>query len=136
MRVMRRRRLAALLFAAVVARPYVHGLSFVVRAAEMHGTLRRIADADTVGVRERDISIPTRNGQMRARVYEPAGTHTRAALLTSGLHVSGIDEPRLVRLARQLASSHVAIVTPDIPELSRFDIAPAITDAIEDAGVW
>jgi len=143
MRVMRRRRLAALLFAvavlvgaALVARPYVHGLSFVVRTAEMQGTLRRLADADTVAVQEREVSIATRRGPMRGRLYEPAGSHTRAALLTSGLHVSGIDEPRLVRLARQLASSRVAIVTPDIPELSRFDIAPAITDAIEDAGIW
>jgi dienelactone hydrolase len=57
-------------------------------------------------------------------------------VLTSGLHASGIDEPRLVRLARQLAASRVAVVTPDIPELSRFDISPAITDAIEDAGLW
>jgi dienelactone hydrolase len=140
---MRGRRLAALLFvivaavsAALVARPYLHGLSFVVRAAEMDGALRRIADADTVVEREREISIPTRRGPMRARVYAPAGRHTRAALLTSGLHVSGIDEPRLVRLARQLAASDLAIVTPDIPELSRFEIAPAITDAIEDAGGW
>jgi dienelactone hydrolase len=73
---------------------------------------------------------------MRARLYEPAGRHARAALLTSGLHASGIDEPRLVRLAQQIAASHIAVVTPDIPELSRFEIAPAITDAIEDAGVW
>ena len=35
---------------------------------------------------------------------------------------------------RDLAASHIAVVTPDIPELSRFEIAPAITDAIEDAG--
>jgi pimeloyl-ACP methyl ester carboxylesterase len=28
------------------------------------------------------------------------------------------------------------VVTPDIPELSKFEIAPAITDAIEDAGGW
>ncbi len=73
---------------------------------------------------------------MRARLYEPSGAHTRAALLTSGLHASGIDEPRLVRLAQQIAGSHIAVVTPDIPELSRFEIAPAITDAIEEAGGW
>jgi dienelactone hydrolase len=109
---------------------------FVVRAAEMSGALRRAADLDTVAVRTRDLSIATRRGPMRARLYEPAGSSTRTALLTSGLHASGIDEPRLVRLARQLAASRVAIVTPDIPELARFDIAPAITDAIEDAGGW
>ena len=69
-------------------------------------------------------------------MYEPTDRRARAALLTSGLHASGIDEPRLVRLARQLAASGIAVVTPDIPELSRFEIAPAITDAIEQAGGW
>jgi dienelactone hydrolase len=128
--------MVALLGAALITRPYLHGLSVVIRAAEMQGTARRVADLDTTRVTEREISIPTRRGPMRARLYEPAGTHTRAALLTSGLHASGIDEPRLVRLAREIASSHIAVVTPDIPELSRFEIAPAITDAIEDAGVW
>jgi dienelactone hydrolase len=128
--------LAALAGAIFIARPYVHGLSFVIRAAEVQGAARRLADFDTTAVREREISIPTRRGPMRARLYEPARGHGRAAVLTSGLHASGIDEPRLVRLARQLAASRMAIITPDIPELSRFEIAPAITDAIEDAGGW
>ena len=128
--------LVALAGAAFIARPYVHGLSFVIRAAEMQGLPRRIADMDTARVVEREIMIPTRRGPMRARMYEPSGAHTRAALLTSGLHASGIDEPRLVRLARQIAGSHILVVTPDIPELSRFEIAPVITDAIEDAGGW
>jgi hypothetical protein len=143
MRVMRGRRSIAVLLvivaafaAALIARPYVHGLSFVIRAAEIQGLARRVADLDTTPVREREIAIPTRRGPMRARIYEPSGAHRRAALLTSGLHASGIDEPRLVRLAQQIAASHVVVVTPDIPELSRFEIAPAITDAIEDAGGW
>src|SRR4051812_3711006 len=143
MRLVRARRVLALLIvvaalvgAALIGRPYVHGASFVIRAAEMQGAARRAADYDTVRVTTRDISIPTRRGPMRARLYEPAGGHTRAALLTSGLHASGIDEPRLVRLAQQISASHIAVVTPDIPELSRFEIAPAITDAIEDAGGW
>ena len=143
MRVMRGRRLlalsvvlAALAGTALLARPYVHGLSFVIRAAEVQGTPRRVADLDTATVSEREMTIPTRRGPLRARLYAPSGSHTRAALLTSGLHASGIDEPRLVRLAQQIAASHVAVVTPDIPELSRFEIAPAITDAIEDAAGW
>jgi hypothetical protein len=128
--------IATLAGAALIARPYVHGASFVIRAADVQGSARRLADLGTARVSEREIDIPTRRGPMRARLYEPSGGHTRAALLTSGLHASGIDEPRLVRLARQIAASHIAVVTPDIPELSRFEIAPAITDAIEDAGKW
>ena len=140
---MRGRRVASILFvlvalasAALVVRPYALGLSFVIRAAEMNGTARRLADADTVAVRTREVTIPTRRGPMRGRLYEPEQARRRSALLTSGLHASGIDEPRLVRLARQLAASGVAVVTPDIPELSRFSISPAITDAIEDGGRW
>lgn len=117
-------------------RPYVHGLLFVVRAADMQGTVRQIADFDTTAIRERELSIPTPRGPLRARAYEPVGGAHRVSLLTSGLHASGIDEPRLVRLARQLSANGVTIVTPDIPELSRFEIAPQITDSIEHAGAW
>jgi dienelactone hydrolase len=125
----------ALAALGVIARPYGHGLSFVIRVAEMQGAARTIADLDVMREQERDITIPTARGPMRARVYEPRSPH-RAALLTSGLHPSGIDEPRLVRLARQLSASGVTIVTADIPELSRFEITPAITDTIERAAAW
>src|SRR5262249_52959295 len=108
--------------AVFIAQPYVHGLAFVVRAADLHGPLRRVADFDRVADREREIAIPTSRGPIRARVCEPAGSPKRATLLTSGLHPSGIDEPRLVRLARNLAAQRVLVVTPDIPELSQFEI--------------
>jgi len=122
--------------ASIILKPYAHGLSFVIRAADMQGAMRRVADVDTQAEREREVSIPTPRGALRARIYEPASTTHHPALLVSGLHPSGIDEPRLIRLARQLSASGVPIVTPDIPELSHFDITPAITDAIEQAAVW
>ena len=116
--------------------PFGHGLSFVIRAADMNGTARRIADRGAIAERERMITIPTARGPMTARVYEPARTSRRVSLLVSGLHPSGIDEPRLKRLARELARSDVTIVTPDIPELTQLDITPAITDTIEQAALW
>src|SRR5882762_6861440 len=100
---MRGRRLAALFVVLVaivgavfVARPYVHGLSFVIRAAGVQGTARRVADLDARAEHEREITIPTERGPLRARLYEPARSSRRTALLTSGLHPAGIDEPRLV----------------------------------------
>jgi dienelactone hydrolase len=120
---------------ALTARPYVHGLSFVVRAADMQGRVRRVADLDAKPERERELTIPTRRGSMRGRVYEALHSR-RTTLLVSGLHPSGIEEPRLVRLARQLSASGVTVVTPDIPELSDFEIAPAITDSIEQSAEW
>jgi dienelactone hydrolase len=140
MRVMRFLRwlivIAAFAALAFIVRPYVHGLSFVVRVADMSGTARRIANVDTTAVSDREITIPTPRGALRARIYEPARPRNRAALLTSGLHPSGIDEPRLVRLARNLAENGITVITPDIPELSRFEITPGITDAIEQAAGW
>ena len=140
MRVMRLSRwlvaIVALAGAIFIARPYAHGLSFVVRAAEMQGRLRRVADLDTTTVHERDISIPIARGPLRARAYEPASRNGRTALLTSGLHPSGIDEPRLVRLARHLSENGITVVTPDIPELSHFTISSAITETIAEAAGW
>ena len=122
--------------AALITAPYAHGVSFVIRAADLQGTPRRLADLDTGAVQQREIAIPTPRGSLRARVYAPTSPNRRVALLTSGLHVSGIDEPRLTRLAHELAASGMVVVTPDIPELSRFEISPAITDTIERAAVW
>src|SRR5204863_9689283 len=75
-------------------------------------------------------------GPLRARLYEPARGARRTVLLVSGLHSSGIDEPRLVGLATQLSATGLRVVTPDIPDLSRFAITPAITDAIEQTAGW
>lgn len=145
MRLVTTRRRLALIFVVfgivaagdVLVRPFARGLSFVIRAADMHGTVRRLADLGADPERERDITIPTSRGPMRARIYEPASGHARrTSLLVSGLHPSGIDEPRLVRLARDLAADDLRIVTPDIPELSRFEITPAITDTIEQSALW
>ena len=126
----------ALIAATLAALPTIHGLSFVVRATDMQGFSRRLANLGTDAAREREIAIPTTRGPLRARLYQPIRRHRRAVLLVSGLHRSGIDEPRLVHFARQLSSDDLAIVTPDIPQLSNFEITPAITDAIERAAVW
>src|SRR5262245_66077064 len=82
---MRAFRLAIALFALgaliFISRPYAHGLSFVVRVTEMHGAARTIADFDAVRVQERDITIPTTRGAMRARACAPSSPR-RAAPLT------------------------------------------------------
>lgn len=128
--------LAATLTAIVLARPYFAGLSFVVRAADLRGAVRRAADLETQPSTSRDVTIATRAGSLHGRLYEPSHAMERAVLLTSGLHPAGIDEPRLVGLSRELAASGIGVLTPDIPELAHFDITPAITDTIEDSALW
>jgi len=114
----------------------VHGWSLVFRAANRQGILRQLADLDTVPIQERVLVIPVRHASIRARVYAPLHSARQAVLLVSGLHPAGIDEPRLVDLARKFAEANVIVVTPEIPELARFEITPLLTDRIEDAAVW
>jgi hypothetical protein len=121
---------------AFVARPYLRGLAFVVRAADMQGTPRRVADIDASTAAERDFEIPLSAGALRARVYAPSLRRGRAALLVPPIGAAGIDEPRLVGMARQLAASGLTIVTPAVPELMRYELVPAATTAIEQAALW
>jgi hypothetical protein len=126
----------AVFLLGISARQYIHGLTLVVRAANLPGVVRRLADLDTVRIRERLVIAPLRAGSIRARVYAPLGTGHQTVLLVSGLHPAGIDEPRLVSLARKLAEANVTVVTPDIPQLSRFEVTPTLTDRIEEAAAW
>ena len=128
--------LAAIAGAGFIARPYAQGLSLVARAAELQGTVRRLADFDADAVSRREVQVPVSGGALRARVYEPAGGARRTALLVSGLHSYGIDEPRFMRLSGDLAASGITVVTPDIPDLTHFAITPKTTDAIEQVAMW
>ena len=132
----RRRRADRYRTPGVLPRRDIQGLTLVVRAADLHGIARRLADVDTVAIRERLVEMPTHAGSLRARVYAPVGTARQTVLLVSGLHPAGIDEPRLTTLARRLAEANVRVITPDIPELSRFEVTPIATDRIEAAARW
>ena len=122
--------------AVFVTRPYLRGVSFVARAAAMPGSLHRFAEYDAAAVTERDVQIPIAVGAIAGRAYTPQRSATRAVLLVPGFHPSGIEEPRLNELARQLAASGVAVVIPDIPELRQFTIRSEITDSIEQSASW
>jgi len=129
--------LVIILLLGITGQRYVHGLTLVVRAADLQGPVRRIADLDTVRIGERIVRAGIKDVSIRTRVYAPAvGPARQTVLLVSGLHPAGIDEPRLVALARTLAEANVTVATPEIPELSRFEITPILTDRIEAAAVW
>jgi hypothetical protein len=130
--------LGAVVVGVLLARPFARGLAFVVRAADMQGVARRLADLDARAVATRDlvVEIPGSRTAMRARFYTPAGHARRSVLLVSGLHPAGIDEPRLISLSRQLAASGMAVLTPAIPELEAFSVTSAITDEIEAISIW
>jgi dienelactone hydrolase len=121
----------------LTATGYVDAFSLVVRAADFQGALRRVADGTVVDATERLARVPMVRGSVRARIYAPvSGAPRHTALLVSGLHPAGIDEPRLMKFARELARTGVTVVTPDIPGLSEFEISTKLTNSIEHAAIW
>ena len=121
---------------AFAANPYLRAASFVVQAAGMQGFARTAAALETGEFDERALTIPWRGGQLRARLYVPRGTSDRAMLLVPGVHAAGVDEPRLVQFARDLASVRHTVLTAELTDLTEYRITPRTTDMIEDAAVW
>lgn len=130
--------LSALLLAGLVLLPpELRGLSFMLRAAGLRGTAAEtVARFDTGPFTVSELSVPTRHGPVRARLYQPAERQGRLIMLTSGVHAAGIDEPRLVKLAGDLATGGYPVLTPEPSDLLRYEITPRLTDVIEDAALW
>ena len=129
--------LAILATTAYVGQPYARSASLFVRTAHLGGRIEQYAveHARAVTVDDRHL-VPTRHGDVPAQFYQPEGTYTRSVLLIPGIHSMGIDEPRLVGLARDLAGSGLMVMTMALPDLQRYQITLEATDAIEDAVAW
>ena len=121
---------------AGLSRPYVRGAAFVVKAAGMQGIARKVASWNTVAVTETDQTIPWRQGTLRGRAYTPASGRGRAILLVPGVHAAGIDEPRLVGFARDIAATGHRVVTAQLDDLAHYTITTRTTDMIEDAALF
>jgi dienelactone hydrolase len=126
-----------LLVGLFVVPEYLRGLSLVVRAAGMQeGWAISLAHWQTVPFEVFELQLPSRHGPLRARLYHPRETRGHPVVLTSGVHADGIDEPRLVKLAKDLATGGQVVLTPEPIDLLRYEITPRITDMIEDAATW
>lgn len=140
---MRRSRVAGVLVLAILvalvfaARFYLRGAAFVVQAAGIDGAARTATRwyATDVTVSDR-APVPWRAGELRARAYRPSRQAGRPILLVPGVHASGIDEPRLVGFARDIAATGHPVLTVELPDLKRYAITTRTTDMIEDAAAW
>jgi dienelactone hydrolase len=121
---------------AIVLLPYFSGAAMILRAAGMGGPLGRLARWEARPVSDSIEQLPARDGSIRARIFRPLGRPRRAVLLVSGVHPDGIDEPRLVALAKDLAGTGVNVVTPEIRDLMEYRLTANVTNAIEDAALW
>lgn len=130
--------LIALVALAAAVAHYRRGAAFIVEATDMHGILQRVAALESQQATRVPgaLSVPWRGGALRAYAYQPAHVLGRTILLVPGVHASGIDEPRLVGFARDLAAQGHQVVTVELPDLKAYSITPRTTDMIEDAAKW
>jgi dienelactone hydrolase len=92
-----------------------------------------IANVDTNPVIEEDITFPSLT-QSRARIYHPIGiAHPSPLVVIHGVHHLGMDEPRLQRFARALASHGYLVLTPQVDELADYSITKDSAVVIGDA---
>ena len=114
----------------------MRGATFVVQAADLQGAVRTVAEWQTDAVIESPAQIPWREGVLRGRAYVSADPDDPPVLLVPGVHAAGIDEPRLVQFARDIASMGRTVVTAELPDLKEYRITTRTTDMIEDAASW
>lgn len=111
-------------------------LALFVQTAERHvraaSLLLRFANPDAQGflptyrkhvVTETLTEVKTTQGVVRARMYSPEGmTNAPGLVLVHGVHRLAIDEPRLVKFARALASVGTVVLTPEVKEIAEYRI--------------
>lgn len=73
-------------------------------------------------------------GNTRARIYRPVGVeHAPGMVIVHGVHRLGIDEPRLVAFARDIAASGIVVLTPELRDVTDYRITPASIAPIGEA---
>ena len=70
-------------------------------------------------------------GRARTRTYVPRGVADPPAIVVAhGVHHTGVDEPRLQRFARALATAGVTVLTPELDGLKDYRVDASNADTI------
>lgn len=127
----------ALVLGSFRIRAYGRGAAFIIQATGMRGAAATVAGWESEPVtRMRVGPIPWRGGTLRAVAYQPYHAKGRGILLVPGVHADGIDEPRLVGFAREIAAQGHPVLTVELPDLKQYQVTARTTDMIEDAAAW
>lgn len=70
-----------------------------------------------------ELTVPTPEGGIRARLYTPSKHPNAPALVVlHGVHHLGMDEPRLMSFATAMASCGLRVLTPELPDLKDYRV--------------
>ncbi len=135
---LRRLGIVLALFVVFAARPaYTHAraAALLLRFAEK-GEPQGFARFGMHEVDVEDTFVEVPQGRMRARYYVPRGVASPPGMVVChGVHHLGIDEPRMMRFARAIASSGVVVLTPELQELADYRIDPKSVTTIGRAAM-
>lgn len=124
----------------VVSRSYI--LAHLQAAAVMKQVAgqpipRFIRNEATEAVTQRDLTIPTPDGDLQARLYLPAKHPDAPGLVVfHGVHHLGMDEPRLEAFAQAMAASGLNVLTPELPAIKDYRVSEASIRAIGESAKW
>ena len=92
---------------------------------------------ETYAVTTEEVTIPTADGPLRARLYMPTGiANPNGMVAVHGIHHLGMDEPRLMSFAKALAGSGLAVLTPQIDSLADYHVDKDSISEIGESTVW
>lgn len=123
----------ALLILLLLAHPaYTHlravALLLRIQNPQRWGTLARVG---AYPLEEKLTEVPAPSGPIRARLYIPQGiANAPAMVIVHGVHHLGIEEPRLVALARAISACGVRVLTPELADLADYRIESNSIDLI------
>lgn len=128
--------LGGVLLAGLVLWPLAAPLALLLDVANRPGVVRSLLPVRLPEVTARDIAIPTRFGDIRARVHDTRPASTPTVVVIPGVHGAGLDEPRLAATSARLAQTGLTVITAPLPDLREYRITGRATDQIEDVALW
>ncbi|MEK6397314.1 MAG: CocE/NonD family hydrolase, partial [Terriglobus sp.] len=98
---------------------------------------RFLRNRATEAVSQRDLTIPTPDGPIHARLYLPAQHPNAPGLVVfHGVHHLGMDEPRLEAFAQAMAASGLNVLTPELPDIKDYRVSEASIRGIGESTKW
>ena len=86
---------------------------------------------------EEDVTVPGRDGPIRARIYRRADQpRGRGLIVAHGIHHEGMHERRMVPFARELARAGRVVLTPELADLADYRITRQGVTVICDAALY
>lgn len=105
-----------------------------VRAAQLLVSFADATASPHVTTEDVKLEVPSGAGPARvvpARIFRPeGGADAPGIVLIHGVHYKGIEEPRLTRFAKAVSSVGFTVMTPEVSELSGYEVAAPAIDTV------